>query len=71
MELWTGIACLAGDPNCKDFRRFGDQGRGAYVNMSHGLHRGRSLKIVSKRQPKILTVLSWNWRTYSYLSEDG
>jgi hypothetical protein len=33
MELWTGIACLAGDPNCKDFRRFVDQGRGAYVNI--------------------------------------
>jgi hypothetical protein len=33
MELWTGIACLVADPNCKDFRRFGDDGKGAYVNI--------------------------------------
>jgi hypothetical protein len=33
MELWTGVACLVADPNCKDFRRFGDDGQGAYVNL--------------------------------------
>jgi len=33
MELWTGIACLVADPNCKEFRRFGDEGKGAYVNV--------------------------------------
>lgn len=33
MELWTGIACLAADPHCKDFKRFGEEGRGAYVNI--------------------------------------
>jgi len=33
MELWTGIACLAADPNCKEFRRFGHNGHGAYVNI--------------------------------------
>ena|SRR6185437_9481250 len=33
MELWTGIACLVADPKCKEFRRFGDDGRGAYVNI--------------------------------------
>jgi hypothetical protein len=33
MEIWTGLACLIADPNCKDFRRFGDEGPGAYVNI--------------------------------------
>ena len=33
MELWTGLACLVADPNCKEFRRFGDDGKGAYVNV--------------------------------------
>lgn len=33
MDLWTGTACLAADPNCKEFRRFGDDGKGAYVNI--------------------------------------
>lgn len=33
MELWTGIACLVADPNCKEFKRFGDDGQGAYVNI--------------------------------------
>ncbi len=33
MELWTGIACLIPDPNCKEFNRFGDAGQGAYVNI--------------------------------------
>jgi hypothetical protein len=47
MELWTRIACLAADPNCKDFRRFGDQGRGAYVNIVTWASLGRSLEIVS------------------------
>ncbi len=32
MKLWTGIACLVADPNCKEFRRFGDNVKGAYVN---------------------------------------
>jgi hypothetical protein len=33
MEIWTGVACLVADPKCKDFRRFGDDGKGAYVNV--------------------------------------
>jgi hypothetical protein len=33
MELWTGLACLVADPNCEGFRRFGDDGKGAYVNV--------------------------------------
>jgi hypothetical protein len=33
MEVWTGVACLVADPNCKDFKRFGDNGKGAYVNV--------------------------------------
>lgn len=33
MELWTGLACLVADPSCKEFRRFGDDGKGAYVNV--------------------------------------
>ena len=33
MEIWTGIACLVADPKCKGFRRFGDDGKGAYVNV--------------------------------------
>ena len=33
MKLWTGVACLVADPNCKEFRRFGDDGKGAYVNI--------------------------------------
>ena len=32
MQLWTGLLCLVPNPDCKDFRRFGD-GRGAYVNV--------------------------------------
>jgi hypothetical protein len=33
MEVWTGVACLVADPKCKGFRRFGDDGKGAYVNV--------------------------------------
>ena len=33
MEIWTGIACLVADPQCQGFRRFGDDGKGAYVNI--------------------------------------
>jgi hypothetical protein len=33
MEVWTGVACLVADPKCEDFRRFGDDGKGAYVNL--------------------------------------
>jgi hypothetical protein len=33
MELWTGLACLVADPKCEEFRRFGDDGKGAYVNI--------------------------------------
>jgi hypothetical protein len=33
MEIWTGVACLVADPKCKGFRRFGDDGKGAYVNV--------------------------------------
>lgn len=33
MDIWTGVACLVADPNCKEFRRFGDDGKGAYVNI--------------------------------------
>jgi hypothetical protein len=34
MEIWTGLACLAANPKCKGFRRFGDDGKGAYVNVA-------------------------------------
>jgi len=30
MELWAGLAELRANPNCKNFRRFGD-GKGAFV----------------------------------------
>lgn len=33
MEIWTGLACLVADPKCEGFRRFGDDGKGAYVNV--------------------------------------
>ena len=33
MEIWTGVACLVADPKCKEFRQFGDDGKGAYVNV--------------------------------------
>jgi hypothetical protein len=33
MGVWTGVACLVADPKCKGFRRFGDHGKGAYVNL--------------------------------------
>lgn len=33
MGIWTGVACLVADPKCKGFRRFGDDGKGAYVNV--------------------------------------
>ena len=33
MGIWTGVACLIADPKCKGFRRFGDDGKGAYVNV--------------------------------------
>src|SRR5438045_234278 len=34
MEVWTGVACLVADPKCEGFRRFGDDGKGAYVNVA-------------------------------------
>lgn len=34
MEIWTGVACIVANPNCKGFRRFGDNGKGAYVNLA-------------------------------------
>ena len=51
MEIWTGIACLVADPKCKEFRRFGDDGKGAYVNIvasaaSEGEFRERVNRIV-------------------------
>lgn len=33
MEIWTGVACIVADPKCKGFNRFGDDGKGAYVNL--------------------------------------
>lgn len=33
MEIWTGLACLVANPKCEGFRRFGDDGKGAYVNV--------------------------------------
>jgi hypothetical protein len=33
MQIWTGVACLVADPNCTGFKRFGDDGKGAYVNV--------------------------------------
>jgi hypothetical protein len=33
MEVWTGVACLVANPECEGFRRFGDDGKGAYVNL--------------------------------------
>jgi hypothetical protein len=33
MEICAGVACLAADPKCKGFKRFGDDGKGAYVNV--------------------------------------
>lgn len=33
MDLWTALACLVANPNCKSFKRFGDEGKGAYVNI--------------------------------------
>jgi hypothetical protein len=33
MDIWTGVACLVADPKCEGFRRFGDYGKGAYVNV--------------------------------------
>jgi hypothetical protein len=33
LEIWTGLACLVANPECKGFRRFGDNGKGAYVNV--------------------------------------
>ena len=33
MDIWTGVACLVADPKCEGFRRFGDDGKGAYANV--------------------------------------
>lgn len=33
MRIWTGVACIVADPKCKGFRRFGKDGKGAYVNL--------------------------------------
>lgn len=51
MEVWTGVACLVADPKCKNFRRFGDDGKGAYVNVvasveSEAEFKGRVERIV-------------------------
>ena len=32
MEVWTGVACLVADPKCEGLRRFGEDGKGAYVH---------------------------------------
>ena len=34
MDVWIGVACLVANPNCKEFRRFGENGKGAYVNVA-------------------------------------
>ena len=34
MQVWTGVACLVADPKCKEFLRFGDDSKGAYVNVA-------------------------------------
>ncbi|SRR5258708_27964407 len=33
MDIWTGLACLKANPEVKGFRRFGDDGKAAYVNV--------------------------------------
>ena len=33
MDIWTGLAFLKANPKVKGFRRFGDDGKGAYVNV--------------------------------------
>ena len=33
MRIWTGVACIVADPKCKGFKRFGEDGKGAYVNL--------------------------------------
>jgi hypothetical protein len=33
MEIWTGVACLVANPSCREFKRFEDDEKGAYVNV--------------------------------------
>ncbi len=33
MDIWTGVACLVADPKSEGFRQFGDDGKGAFVNV--------------------------------------
>jgi hypothetical protein len=33
MDIWTGLVCLKANPRVKGFQRFGDDGKGAYVNV--------------------------------------
>lgn len=54
MELWCGLACLVADPARKAFRRFGDDGKGAYVNVvawaQSAEHFEERVKVIAREQ---------------------
>lgn len=54
MGIWTGVACLVADPKCKNFRRFGDDGKGAYVNVVASVN---SEAEFNERVERIVTTL--------------
>jgi hypothetical protein len=56
MEVWTGVACLVADPECKQFRRFGDDGKGAYVNVVASVSSAAGF---TERVERIVPTLDW------------
>jgi hypothetical protein len=61
MEIWTGIACLVADPKCKDFKRFGDDGKGAYVTVAASVDSEAEFRERVELIVPTLTAFCWNW----------
>jgi hypothetical protein len=57
MELWTGIACLVADPKCKDFKRFGEDGKGAYVNIVAWASSEEAFRVLVKQRANELDCI--------------
>jgi len=52
------MACLVADPKCKAFRRFGDDGKGAYVNVAASVDsEGEFMERVERIVPTLHYIL--------------
>jgi hypothetical protein len=62
MDIWTGVACFVPDPKREGFRRFGDDGKGAHVNVVASVN---SKTEFTERVERIVPTLDseqWNAR---------